>query len=98
MSASKSRPRTIRKVTDGKVRTMEDHLAIEEPLEIQLAHGPEEARQIRTVAITMRTPGHDRELAAGFLVGEGLLRSLDQVEAVHSRGPHFGDEGFQPRL
>ena len=43
----------------------------------------------------MRTPGHDRELAAGFLVGEGILRSLDQIEAVHARGPRYGEEGFQ---
>jgi FdhD protein len=43
----------------------------------------------------MRTPGHDRELAAGFLVGEGLLRSLDQIEAVHSRGPRYGEAGWQ---
>jgi len=72
-----------------------DQLALEEPLEIQLAFGPEGAREWKTVAITMRTPGHDRELAAGFLVGEGLLRSLDQVEAVHSRGPRHGDNGWQ---
>jgi len=76
-------------------RMTPDQLALEEPLEIQIAYGAPESRQWKTVAITMRTPGHDRELAAGFLVGEGLLRSLDQIEAVHSRGPHYGDEGFQ---
>ncbi len=68
---------------------------MEEPLEIQLAHGPAATREWKTIAITMRTPGHDRELAAGFLVGEGLLRSLDQVEAVHSRGPRYGEGGWQ---
>lgn len=72
-----------------------DQLALEEPLEIQVASGHENSRQWKTVAITMRTPGHDRELASGFLVGEGLLRSLDQIEAVHSRGPRFGEEGWQ---
>jgi FdhD protein len=50
---------------------------------------------VKTISITMRTPGHDRELAVGFLVGEGLLRSADQVEAVSNRGPRFGEEGFQ---
>lgn len=72
-----------------------DQMAREEPLEVQIAHGDPATRRWETVAITMRTPGHDRELAAGFLVGEGILRSLDQVEAVHSRGPRFGDPGWQ---
>src|SRR5438132_1333140 len=43
-----------------------DHLAEEEPLEIRLRG--------RAVSVTMRTPGHDDELAAGFLVSEGLIR------------------------
>ena len=95
MGDKRSLTRTIHKVSGPACRTMPDHLALEEPLEIQIAHGPPESRQWKTVAITMRTPGHDRELAAGFLVGEGILRSLDQIEAVHSRGPHYGEEGFQ---
>lgn len=49
----------------------DDLLAVEEPLEIRLAG--------RSVAVVMRTPGHDRELAAGFLVTEGLIRRRDEV-------------------
>ena len=95
MVDKRSLNRTIRKVSGTSSRTMQDHLALEEPLEIQIAHGAPESRQWKTVAITMRTPGHDRELAAGFLVGEGLLRSLDQVEGAHSYGPRYGEQGFQ---
>jgi FdhD protein len=95
MGDKRSLTRTIRKVSSTSSREIPDQLALEEPLEIQIAYGVPESRQWKTVAITMRTPGHDRELAAGFLVGEGLLRSLDQIEAVHSRGPRYGEEGFQ---
>jgi len=95
MSAKRFLTRSVEKVSGDTRLTCPDHLAIEEPLEIQVGHGPEEARQWKTVAITMRTPGHDRELAIGFLLGEGLIRSLDQVKAVFSRGPRHGDEGWQ---
>src|SRR5271154_1547383 len=94
MGDKRSFSRTIRKVSGTTSETMPDHLALEEPLEIQIAWGASDSRQWKTVAITMRTPGHDRELAAGFLVGEGILRSLDQIEAVHSRGAHY-DDGSQ---
>jgi FdhD protein len=49
----------------------DDLLAVEEPLEIRVDG--------RSVAVVMRTPGHDRELAAGFLVTEGILHSCDEV-------------------
>jgi FdhD protein len=72
-----------------------DNLAIEEPLEIQVVSGPLDAREVKTISITMRTPGHDRELAAGFLAGEGLLRRLDHLEGVAARGPRFGPGKLQ---
>jgi len=87
--------RPIKRVSGTSTEAISDQLALEEPLEIQVAFGPESERQWKTVAITMRTPGHDRDLAAGFLVGEGLLRSFDQIEAVHARGPRYGEEGWQ---
>ena len=55
-----------------------DRLATEEPLEIRLRAGA----ATRTVAITMRTPGADFELAAGFLFNEGVLASLDDLHGI----------------
>jgi len=95
MSAEQFLIRSIQRVSGQEDQTCPDRLALEEPLEIQVGHGPEGARVWKTVAITMRTPGQDRELATGFLVGEGLIRSLDQVEAVFSRGPRCGEQGWQ---
>lgn len=95
MSAKRFLIRRIKKISGTEIQAVSDQLALEEPLEIQVAYGPEASRQWKTAAITMRTPGHDRELAAGFLIGEGLLRSLDQIEAVHLRGPRYGEEGWQ---
>jgi len=95
MSTQRFLTRPITRVSGQNSEVCPDHLALEEPLEIQIAYGSDAAREWKTVAITMRTPGHDRELAAGFLIGEGILLSLDQVEAVHSRGPQFGEQGFQ---
>jgi FdhD protein len=55
-------------------------LAVEEPLEIRLVYGPAHARQLKSISITKRTPGSDAELAAGFLMTEGVIR--DQMEIV----------------
>jgi len=87
--------RPVERLSGSGLHTCMDDLALEEPLEIQVVFGPASAREVKTISITMRTPGHDRELAVGFLVGEGLLRSVDQVEAVSNCGPRFGEEGFQ---
>jgi FdhD protein len=65
----------VRSVEEGRARIRPDSLATEEPMEIRLASG--EARQ--TVAVTMRTPGADFELAAGFLYGEGIVSSPEDI-------------------
>lgn len=65
----------INEITGNVARDRRDDLATEEPLEIRLSDG--ETR--RTVAITMRTPGHDFELAAGFLHAEGLADGIATI-------------------
>ena len=70
-----------------EVRTIPDTLAVEEPLEIQLAYGPMDSRRVKSISVTMRTPGHDFELAAGFLMTEGVVSdSTDISEIFYSSG------------
>ena len=60
----------------------EDLLAVEEPMQIRLESGPEEDRQSTDLAVTMRTPGNDYELAVGFLFAEGIIKSIRDVRSV----------------
>ena len=76
-SGSKTKAR-VRVVEDGRARVKSDHLATEEPMEIRLVTGGKR----QTVAVTMRTPGADFELAAGFLYGEGIISSRDEIEKI----------------
>jgi FdhD protein len=62
-----------------------DELSVEEPLEIRIAG--------ETLAVTMRTPGHDRELAAGFLLAERLVRSRAELGGIAHCG-RLGHEGY----
>jgi FdhD protein len=59
-----------------------DVLAVEEPLEIRLVCDEGGRRVHRGISVTMRTPGHDEELAVGFLYTEGILTERDQVAGV----------------
>src|SRR5437588_821091 len=73
---------SVTRVTDGGSATGDDCLAVEEPLEIRVAAGDQE----RPLAVTMRTPGEDHELAAGFLMTESVIRRFDDIESVRHWG------------
>jgi FdhD protein len=64
---------------DGLVRRTQDYLVAEEPLEIRIGRTP--------LSVTMRTPGHDLELAAGFLFAEGLIERREQVLSLEYGKP-----------
>jgi FdhD protein len=68
---------------DGKIGRKEDYLAAEEPLEIRVGKDP--------LSVTMRTPGDDFELAAGFLFTEGLVTQRAQIVSLDSQVPDKGD-------
>jgi len=64
----------LRRKADGDCEWLTDEVAIEEPLEIRIGQQP--------IAVTMRTPGNDRELTAGFLLSEGIIRSRGDVREI----------------
>src|SRR5258706_2911706 len=76
---------TVR-VPIGKVhglitRPQEDNLAVEEALEIRVGS--------RSLSVTMRTPGHDFELAAGFLFAEDIISGASDIRAITSSRPNI---------
>ena len=76
----------IRRVTADSFLIETDTLAVEEPLEIRLGFS-EDGRQVhKAVSITMRTPGYDFPLAAGFLFTEGILQSKNQIQSIKHCG------------
>jgi FdhD protein len=76
------------KHTDGcNVKAINDLVAVEEPLEIIVEHGPLDQRVSETLAITMRTPGNDLDLVAGFLAAEKIIDNRDDIVSIrHCRG------------
>lgn len=70
------------KVSAEQRNQQPDLLAVEEPLEIRLNYGPLESRKEKAIAVTMRTPGHDHELALGFLFTEGIVKSKDEIVSI----------------
>ena len=67
----------------GRIETVEDTLAVEEPLEIRLGYtDPRKGRTHRSVSITMRTPGDDVALALGFLFSESIVRRRSDVTSI----------------
>lgn len=72
-----------------------DKVAVEEPLEIRLGYqvpGLANQRGQKSISITMRTPGNDFELAAGFLYTEGIISQRDQIDAIDYGKKPNGDK------
>lgn len=75
-------PVTVTRVTSRGAEPNEDVLAVEEPLEIRVVSRQDE----KNISVTMRTPGDDFDLAAGFLFTEGLVRSSDEIDSIRHWG------------
>jgi len=74
MAPSKTSVHESLKWHQGRIDQIDETLAIEEPLEIRLAG--------RRFTLTMRTPGHDEELAAGFLLAEGFIAAASEIDEI----------------
>lgn len=83
----------ISKVSAGVPAMVADNVAVEEPLEIRLGYSTPDGRAVRSLSITMRTPGNDPELAAGFLLTESLISKREDIAAMETCGPPAPDSG-----
>ncbi|UII32383.1 formate dehydrogenase accessory sulfurtransferase FdhD [Fulvivirga ulvae] len=72
----------ILKIGEGTPELKPDLIAVEEPLEIRIGFGEESQREQRSISVTMRTPGHDFELALGFLFTENIISDHDEVVSI----------------
>ena len=91
--AASSFPVDISKIRDGVPEAVTDYVAVEEPLEIRLGHSTPDGRATRSVSITMRTPGNDRELAVGFLYTEAIIQRPEDIASIETCGPPAPDSG-----
>jgi len=91
--AGSSQSVEISKISSGLQQTLADSVAVEEPLEVRLAYSTPDGRATRSISITMRTPGNDAELAAGFLVSESIVRQSSDIASIESCGPPAPDSG-----
>lgn len=72
----------ITRLHEGSRSTRQDVVAVEEPLEIRVRFADGDGWQTRSVSVTMRTPGDDFELAAGFLFAEGLVSDRRDIQEI----------------
>jgi FdhD protein len=73
-------------VTGGSMSSQQDWLAVEEPLELRLRYFDGMEMREQSIAITMRTPGDDLDLARGFLVGEGIVSDISAIQSIGHSG------------
>ena len=76
-------------------RQKDDVVTVEEPLEIRLAWYEPGSQPEITISVTMRTPGHELDLAIGFLLGEGIIRQEREVDSVEYCEPPSPDKHLQ---
>ena len=73
---------SIHKINAGQINETDDKVAVEEPLQIELEYSTASGRMQKNIAVTMRTPGNDEELAAGFLFTEGIIKNATAISEI----------------
>ena len=83
---------SVKRISKSLSERALDTVATEEPLEIRLSYWFKNARSVESLALTMRTPGHDIELAVGFLYAEGVIQSHCDIVEMRKLGGEQSNE------
>ena len=77
---------------------VQDHVSVEEPLEMSLKFKKDDKWNIENISITMRTPGNDEDLVSGFLYNERIIENINEIEKVEKKGETVGDYNLQNKI
>jgi FdhD protein len=83
---------SVRRVSHAGTERVTDQIAVEEPLAILVKHWQKDAPVTMNLAVTMRTPGHDKELAVGLLLAEGVIHGHEDLADVRVLGNEPSNE------
>ena len=88
----------ISKYKNSKLDDIEDHISIEEPLEINLKYKDGKDWKQENLSITMRTPGDDENLSIGFLYNEQIITNTNWIDKIESYGENNGQYNFKNKI
>ena len=86
------------KLKDNNTEEIKDSVSIEEPLEMILKFKKSGKWQTENISITMRTPGNDEDLIAGFLYNEKIVDNIEQIKKIEKKGEIVGDYNLQNKI
>ena len=88
----------ITRLKDNNTEEIKDFVSIEEPLEINLRFKINGNWKVENLSITMRTPGNDEDLIAGFLYNERIVENFSDIEKIEKQGEEVGDYNIQNKI
>ncbi len=77
---------------------VQEHVSVEEPLEMSLKFKKGDRWNIENISITMRTPGNDEDLVSGFLYNEKIIENINEIEKVEKKDEIVGDYNLQNKI
>ena len=88
----------VTKLRENNTEDIKDSVSVEEPLEMNLKFKINGKWQTENLSITMRTPGNDEDLIAGFLFNERIILNIDEIENIEKKGEKVGDYNIQNKI
>jgi len=88
----------VTKLRENKTEEIKDHVSVEEPLEMNLRFKQNSNWHTENLSITMRTPGNDEDLVAGFLFNERIIEDVNQIIKIEKQGDQVGDYNIQNKI
>ena len=88
----------VYKFKSNKLNVIDDHISIEEPLEIIIKYKEKEIWVEKTISVTMRTPGDDEDLVRGFLFNEKVVEKVDYINKIETSGKPTEQYGLKNKI